>query len=84
MSEILECLQYHVLSIVFQKLANLGPGQYQLKSFVDSWDTIHKKRQGKFGKVDQFPEQPTERVFCSTLSQCPKENVSALHSTVKP
>lgn len=55
------------------KLANLGPGQYNLKSFVDGWDTEHKKRQGKFGKVDQYPEQPTERVFCKTLSQCPKE-----------
>ncbi|XP_060562670.1 ciliary microtubule-associated protein 2-like [Ruditapes philippinarum] len=55
------------------KLANLGPGQYQLKSFVDDWETIHRNRQGKFGKVKQYPEQPTDRVFCSTLSQCPKE-----------
>ncbi|KAH3831829.1 lymphocyte expansion molecule-like [Dreissena polymorpha] len=55
------------------KLADLGPGQYQLKSFVDDWDTIHLSRQGKFGKVKQYPEKPTDRVFCSTLSQCPKE-----------
>lgn len=55
------------------KLANLGPGQYKLKSFVDDWETIHRNRQGKFGKVSQYPEQPTERVFNCTLSQCPKE-----------
>lgn len=55
------------------KLANLGPGQYNLKSFVNDLESIHRNRQGKFGKVDQYPEQPTERVFNSTLSQCPKE-----------
>ncbi|KAK3601504.1 hypothetical protein CHS0354_027650 [Potamilus streckersoni] len=55
------------------KLANLGPGQYDLKSFVDDLATVHRKRQGRFGKVSQYPEVPTERIFCSTLSQCPKE-----------
>lgn len=66
----------HSVIYLLQKLANLGPGQYSLKSFVDTWDTVHKKRQGKFGKVDQYPEKPTDRVFCSTLPQCPKEPVS--------
>lgn len=61
--------------LYLQKLANLGPGQYNLKSFVDDWSTVHKKRQGKFGKVDRSPKVPTERIFCSTLQQCPKEEV---------
>jgi len=72
------CLFCHYLYLCIlslQKLANLGPGQYQLKGFVDDWDTIHRKRQGRFGKVNQYPEKPTERVFCKTLSQCPKEAV---------
>ncbi|CAG2220819.1 unnamed protein product [Mytilus edulis] len=55
------------------KLANLGPGQYNLRSFADDWGTIHRKRHGKFGKVDRTPKVPTERIFCSTLQQCPKE-----------
>ncbi|XP_046372298.2 lymphocyte expansion molecule-like [Haliotis rufescens] len=55
------------------KLADLGPGQYDLKSFLYDWDTIHRKRQGRFGKVSQYPDPPTERIFCSTLSQCQKQ-----------
>lgn len=55
------------------KTANLGPGQYNLKSFADEWGTMHKKRHGKFGKVNRNPKVPTERIFCSTLQQCPKE-----------
>lgn len=55
------------------KLANLGPGQYDLQSFVDDLKTIHRKRQGRFGKVKQPPSKATERIFCHTLPQCPKE-----------
>ncbi|XP_013413164.1 lymphocyte expansion molecule [Lingula anatina] len=51
----------------------LGPGQYDLKSFVDDWGTIHKKKHGKMGKVQQHPDKPSERILVSTLSQCPKE-----------
>ncbi|KAL5016357.1 hypothetical protein ScPMuIL_005946 [Solemya velum] len=56
------------------KQATLGPGQYDLNSFVDRWHTIHKKRHGKFGKVNQSPKVSTERIFCDTLSQCPKDS----------
>lgn len=55
---------------------SLGPGQYDLKSFVDEWKTEHRKKQGKFGKVDQQPVKPSERIFCSTLSQVPKDESS--------
>lgn len=63
------------INIFDQKLADLGPGQYELKSFVDDWKTEHRVRQGKFGKVEQHPRKGTERILCSTLSQCPKEEV---------
>lgn len=64
-----------LINIFDQKLADLGPGQYELKSFVDDWKTEHRMRQGKFGKVEQHPRKGTERILCSTLSQCPKEEV---------
>lgn len=64
-----------LINIFDQKLADLGPGQYELKSFVDDWKTEHRVRQGKFGKVEQHPRKGTERILCSTLSQCPKEEV---------
>lgn len=51
----------------------LGPGQYDIKSFLDSWDTKHKKHSGRFGKVVQHPETPTDRLYCFTLSQMPRD-----------
>lgn len=66
------------------KLADLGPGQYELKSFVDDWKTEHRVRQGKFGKVEQHPRKGTERILCSTLSQCPKEEGTPGPGTYEP
>ncbi|XP_071800105.1 ciliary microtubule-associated protein 2-like [Asterias amurensis] len=51
---------------------NLGPGQYNLKSFAGKWDDEHHSWQGKFGKHSQYPERPSERLNCSTLSQWPR------------
>ncbi|CAH1772898.1 unnamed protein product [Owenia fusiformis] len=53
--------------------ANLGPGQYEIKSFNEELVNEHKKKQGKFGKVAQYPTSNSERIFSHTLSQCPKE-----------
>ncbi|XP_064605226.1 ciliary microtubule-associated protein 2-like [Liolophura sinensis] len=53
-------------------LANLGPGQYSLKSFTDDWGTLHKKKHGKFGSLNRFPAKPSERMFCQSLAQCPR------------
>lgn len=52
--------------------ANLGPGQYDIKSFLDDFNTEHKKRSGKFGKVEQYPEAPKDRVYAFSLSQNPR------------
>ncbi|XP_041359080.1 lymphocyte expansion molecule-like [Gigantopelta aegis] len=51
------------------KMVTVGPGKYELKSFVDDWQTLHKKKHGKFGNVEQYPDFPHERIFYSTLSQ---------------
>ena len=59
-----------------QKLAQLGPGQYDLKSSLDEWSGEHKQRKGKFGTVAQYPCPPTERIYNSCLAQCPREQVS--------
>lgn len=55
--------------------SNLGPGQYDIKSFADNWDTEHKQRTGRFFKVDQYPEKPSERIYAFTLSQNPRKQM---------
>ena len=35
----------------------------------------HHRRQGKFSILPQYPVPPTERIFCSTLSQWPRSKV---------
>ena len=64
--------------LLFQSHSNLGPGQYEIKSFLDDFHTEHKKRAGRFGKVEQYQDKPTERIYCVTLSQNPREPVSHL------
>ena len=42
----------------------------------------HRKKHGRFGTVPQHPVQSTERIYCSTLSQCPRRKVQAVSSTI--
>ena len=35
----------------------------------------HHYFQGRFSSLAQYPEPPTERIFCCTLSQCPRNKV---------
>lgn len=53
---------------------NLGPGQYPTNSFTDKWNDPYWGKKGKFGKLEQFPWVPTERIYCNTLSQCPRRS----------
>lgn len=50
------------------------------KSFLDEMNSQHKKKQGVFSKYPRDPKHPTERIFWTTLSQCPKNMVSVPHS----
>eukprot|EP00794_Sanderia_malayensis_P007718 gene7718-8557_t len=52
---------------------NLGPGEYDIKSFLQEWNDNHKTRHGKFGKVDRTPPVHSERIYCCTLSQWPRK-----------
>ncbi|XP_070563027.1 ciliary microtubule-associated protein 2-like [Ptychodera flava] len=54
-------------------LPNLGPGQYNLDTFLDKWQDEHWLKHGELGKVEQYPTRPSERMYCSTLSQWPKK-----------
>lgn len=36
----------------------------------------HHKRHGQFGTIAQYPVPPTERIYCATLSQWPRNKVS--------
>ncbi|XP_076813428.1 ciliary microtubule-associated protein 2-like [Clavelina lepadiformis] len=56
--------------------SDLGPGEYRLSSFLDDWKNVHRQKHGQFGKVDQYPKQSSERVYCCTLSQCPRRPTS--------
>lgn len=66
-----------------QNNSNLGPGQYEIKSFVDDWNTEHKKRTGRFFKMDQYPEKAIDRIYAFSLSQNPRNPVSSFPS-MKP
>lgn len=35
----------------------------------------HHHFQGRFSSMDQYPDPPTERILCCTLSQCPRNKV---------
>ncbi|XP_044158023.1 lymphocyte expansion molecule [Bufo gargarizans] len=48
------------------------PGQYKVKSFIEELENDQKKKNGKFGKIPQYPKVPTERVFCSSLTHRPR------------
>lgn len=52
-------------------VGDMGPGEYNLPSFLDRWNDEHKKKHGQLGKV-KSSDVPTERIYCCTLSQCPK------------
>merc|ERR1711936_6837 len=54
------------------KLADLGPGQYEIGSFVDVLKGHHKAGHGKFGKLTQYPEVPTDRIFLFSQAHYPK------------
>jgi len=54
------------------KLADLGPGQYEINSFVDELKGHHKAGHGKFGKLAQYPEVPTDRIFLFSQTHYPK------------
>jgi len=52
------------------------------RHYRDSVDIItfvpvdrHRQKHGKFSTVQQYPTVPTERIYCSTLSQCPRRRV---------
>jgi len=52
---------------------NLGPGEYEIKSFLDELDIKQKIHHGKFSKVDRAPDVPSDRIYCRTLSQWPRK-----------
>lgn len=52
---------------------NLGPGEYEIKSFLDDLDIQQKTHHGKFSKVDRYPPIPSDRIHCRTLSQWPRK-----------
>uniref|UniRef100_A0A2K6S229 Ciliary microtubule associated protein 2 n=1 Tax=Saimiri boliviensis boliviensis TaxID=39432 RepID=A0A2K6S229_SAIBB len=42
------------------------------KSFVEELNSRHNKKHGVFSKLPRNPKIPTERIYWSTLSQCPR------------
>jgi hypothetical protein len=51
---------------------HLGPGRYNLRPFTADLSDRHHGKQGEFGSIAQYPAVPTERIYCSTLSQWPR------------
>ncbi|XP_020832574.1 ciliary microtubule-associated protein 2 [Phascolarctos cinereus] len=46
---------------------------FSFKSFVDELNSRWRKKHGVFGKLSRSPAVPTERIYCSTLSQWPNK-----------
>lgn len=69
---------------------HLGPGEYEIKSFIDDLNSHDKKRHGEFSMVDRTPDVPSERIHCKTLSQWPRKKdepgpgTYVLHEQSKP
>ncbi|CAM4594199.1 unnamed protein product [Lepidochelys olivacea] len=55
---------------VEKKCIELGPSN--VKSFVEELDTKDRKKNGVFSTLARNPGCPTERIFWTTLSQCPR------------
>ncbi|XP_007518107.2 ciliary microtubule-associated protein 2 [Erinaceus europaeus] len=43
------------------------------KSFVEDLNAPHNKKRGVFSKLPRNPKTPTERIYWTTLSQCPRK-----------
>lgn len=54
----------------------LGPGSYNIDSFVQNWNSEHKRKHGIFSKmhveISGLNCTAGERIYCKTLSQCPR------------
>ncbi|XP_062858241.1 ciliary microtubule-associated protein 2-like [Trichomycterus rosablanca] len=56
------------------KMVNLNPGEYteELPKFDEELQRQEKRKQGVFSNLEQYPAIPTERIYISTLAQCPR------------
>ncbi|XP_034169343.2 lymphocyte expansion molecule [Pangasianodon hypophthalmus] len=54
------------------------PGKYpkELPKFGEELQKPEKKKHGVFGSREKYPAIPTERIYLSTLSQCPRTATS--------
>jgi hypothetical protein len=50
----------------------LGPGQYNLKSFIDELNNSSRKKYGKFGKIEQYPQISGDRLSINNTSIRPR------------
>ncbi|GFO03101.1 lymphocyte expansion molecule [Plakobranchus ocellatus] len=57
------------------QLADLGPGQYEIGSFVDELHNKDRRMHGRFGKMAQYPEVPTDRLFLFSQAHCNRRDV---------
>uniref|UniRef100_A0A8B9KAC2 Uncharacterized protein n=1 Tax=Astyanax mexicanus TaxID=7994 RepID=A0A8B9KAC2_ASTMX len=61
-------------NLCLQKRTNLGPGEYtkEVLKFGEELQRPEKKKHGVFSSLEQYPSVPTERIYLSTLPQCPR------------
>lgn len=52
---------------------NLGPGQYEIPSFVEDMSNTTNKTRGKFSKLRQYPERSGERICIEHTALQPKD-----------
>jgi hypothetical protein len=51
---------------------NLGPGQYNLGSFVDEIHDSNNAKRGKFGKLAQYPNFAGDRISINNTALQPR------------
>lgn len=69
--------------------STLGPGSQEIPSFCDEWNTEHKQSVGKFSKLHveathAHSKTAGERIYCCTLSQCPRQTKEPAPGTYSP
>lgn len=64
-----------------QNVVSPGPCKYpkELPKFGEELEKPEKKNHGVFGRSNQYPAIPTERIYLATLSQCPQTAVYITH-----
>ncbi|CAL8256152.1 unnamed protein product [Merluccius merluccius] len=59
-----------------KRVVGTTPAERDLESFCDALNRPERRKQGVFSSLQRHPSAPSERIYHSTLAQCPRSRVS--------